>query len=337
MEQLTLRHSVTVADLETNLRDQRSAHGTALDRQEQDNERVVRHLKSEHEKKIKDADADHKAMIQALTTSQEEERNRLIGQLLVNQDNIQEWPDEKLKAKFLELQCIVGSIGSPQREELKFPQDIPVGPDLDPTGFFDRNKRGRGHFLVKRAVWAILCEHFFSVPFGFGVLGPENTQNELLSNFQEWRRLCRIGGPSQTEDAVDLTVFENDDLANRWRTISFRSIQDSGTVNLRSPIHELRAKNAASSTARIMQYLSAVASLTQHSINISVEDEVRKATQLAEEIALQFGVHPSKLLLRTADETWNGDPAPGLLKIGRDKNNTPTAQTVVPCKGSSDK
>ncbi|KAF2473742.1 uncharacterized protein BDR25DRAFT_341027 [Lindgomyces ingoldianus] len=351
IETLTLQHSTSMGDLETKMRDQRIAWETAFESQKQQNEQAIKRLMREHKREVDNMQnnytvetqtllSDHKAETTTMRERHEAERDRLIGQLLVNQDDSQEWPDDKLKARFLEMHRLVDSIASPQRQEFRFPADANIDSDLDPNGFFQRNKRGKGHYLVKSVIWGILQDHFFGMPFGFGAFGPGNVHEELLAAFNNWRRLCQGGENSDPIGSSDLNIFEVDRLANRWRTTTFQGVSHIGnedTGDSHSTTYKLMAKNRETSKAQIVNYLSAVAALSQNIVKPDVEEEIRQTTRQAEEIALQFGIHSSKLLLLSPDHAWSGDPAPGLLKFTPGKENGVSRQTIVHCKGSPDR
>jgi hypothetical protein len=117
------------------------------------------------------------------------EITKLVGQLLVNQDSNLGWPDDKLKLKFRELQRLIESVTSPRNKEFLIPPNQQLGPHLDPTNFLSRVGRGKSHFVLKSAIWAIFHEQFFFAPFGFGALGPGKAQRELMDVYSTWRKL----------------------------------------------------------------------------------------------------------------------------------------------------
>ena len=94
-----------------------------------------------------------------------------------------------------------------------------------------------------------------------------------------------------------LELFEQDDLANQWRKVTFQSM------------------------------LSVDGS--QRSIGYDIEGELSAVVEKAEALALQFGIHSCKLVLVNPSSSWSGDPAPGLVKISRDKNGASTSKVIV--------
>lgn len=132
---------------------------------------------------------DYENRIGKLKETQTTEVSKLVGQLLVNQDDNKGWPDDKLKLKFRELQRLIESVTSPHNKEFPVPPNQQLGLHLDPTNFLSRAGRGKYHFVLKSALWTIFREQFFSAPFGFGALGPGRAQRELMDVYATWRRL----------------------------------------------------------------------------------------------------------------------------------------------------
>jgi hypothetical protein len=117
------------------------------------------------------------------------EVKKLVGQLLVNQDDNLGWTDDKLKYRFQQLQSLINSLVSPRNKEYRLAPDSQVGRDLDPTGFLARTTRSKAHFLLQNTLWAILYQQFFSTPFGFGLLGGGEAQRKLLDIYMPWVEL----------------------------------------------------------------------------------------------------------------------------------------------------
>jgi hypothetical protein len=117
------------------------------------------------------------------------EVKKLVGQLLVNQDDNLGWTDDKLKYRFQQLQSLINSLVSPRNKEYRLAPGSQVGRDLDPTGFLARTTRSKAHFLLQNTLWAILYEQFFSTPFGFGLLGDGEAQRKLLDIYMPWVEL----------------------------------------------------------------------------------------------------------------------------------------------------
>jgi len=161
----------------------RRAHKKEIDRLES----VRLQEKRRYEDTIEALTIQHEETIHTLQTQHKKEQDRLLGQVLTNTDDSTEWPDDKLKWRFSELQRLVDSITSPQRNEFRLQSKEAIGNDLDPTGFIRRG--GYPHLLLKYNVWAILVDQFFAAPFGFGAFGPKRGQSELLRMYGSWRSL----------------------------------------------------------------------------------------------------------------------------------------------------
>jgi hypothetical protein len=137
--------------------------------------------------------------------------DKLVGQLLVNQNDSQAWPDDKLKVKFKELQRLVDLAVSPRHKEFQIPPNQQLGPDLDPANFLSRAGRGKSHYLLKSAIWNIFREQFFKTPFGFGAFGPGEAQGELMNIYFTWLKAldgsARTGGDPSRRDISGLLKY----------------------------------------------------------------------------------------------------------------------------------
>lgn len=129
---------------------------------------------------------DHRETLDKLHADHDTTTKRLVSQLLVNQDESANWPDEKLSRQFRELQRQINVITAPHNRELALPKGTRLGRTLDPFGFVSRAGRDRAHFLFKSTIWSILQDHFFSLPFGFGVFGGSKQQQYLLNLYSTW-------------------------------------------------------------------------------------------------------------------------------------------------------
>jgi chromosome segregation ATPase len=113
-----------------------------------------------------------------------DETDRLKGQLLVNVDKAKTWPDDRIKLRFKELKSKIEAMTSPSRLKLLREQQVHL--HFDSSGFLYRAGNSNVRFLVRSIIWSILYEHFFALPFGFGVLGPASEKNTLLKAFEFW-------------------------------------------------------------------------------------------------------------------------------------------------------
>jgi hypothetical protein len=148
-------------------------------------DRNINSLQQEHKSDLESLRMNHGREVSQL----KKEITKLVGQLLVNQDDNQGWPDDKLKIKYRELQRLIESATSPRNKEFLIPPNLQLGSHLDPTNFLSRAGKGKSHFVLKSTIWAILNEQFFCAPFGFGALGPGRAHRELMEVYSTWRKL----------------------------------------------------------------------------------------------------------------------------------------------------
>jgi hypothetical protein len=142
--------------------------------------------KKDHEAFIAHRDREHKVKM----AEKAKEINQLVGQLLVNQDEDRAWPDNKLKKRYQEVQSIIESITSPNKnKEFNIPKNLEPGSELDPTSFIASAGHHKFHFLLKSGIWEILRTQFFSVPFGFGAFGMGYAQRDALDSYFPWRKM----------------------------------------------------------------------------------------------------------------------------------------------------
>jgi hypothetical protein len=302
--------------------------------------------------------------LEALKADHKAEVTRLVGQLLVNQENNQGWPDDKLKLKFKELQLLIDLITAPRNKEFLIPPNQQLGQHLDPTNFLGRVGRAKSHFLLRSAIWSVFHEQFFSSPFGFGALGPGKSQRGLMEVYYAWRELFeeRTGTVPASFDHEAFAIFHQDKLANKWRAATFQCINAALTTSddtipaPDSPLARLSAKNVDQTVARIMAILTEVSNLSSSHVRVEMEHDIHQMVNLGSVIALQFGVHLAQLRIlvpsrgeqiqigESYQDCEDGDcykgsiygvdlvTAPGLQKIGDGKSDMSSSRTMVPCE-----
>ena len=175
IERLNSAHSDQVTALTVNHSEELQARETKHNDYKRDRDEYITSLNH-----------DHHATLDKLRAGHDMATKRLVGQLLVNQDESTNWPDEKLSRQFRELQRQINVITAPHNRELVLPNGTKLGRSLDPFGFVSHAGRDRAHFLFKNAIWSILQDHFFSLPFGFGVLGNSKQQHTLVDLYSTW-------------------------------------------------------------------------------------------------------------------------------------------------------
>lgn len=169
-----------------------------LEEKERDHNDEIAALKRDNEntrvsmgKEIRVKDREHAFEQERLKSHHEtqilthkEKNKRLVQQLLVNQDPNLAWPDDKLKFHYKELQRLVDSV---IRKALAS-KNQHFGLQSDPTGFLKRVGDGKARFLLKSTIWNILKDQFFSVPYGFGALGPGTAHQEIMNIYLTWKK-----------------------------------------------------------------------------------------------------------------------------------------------------
>lgn len=324
-----------------------------------DHSRALDEIKQSYEGKIGTMTQRHEKDIETMKQKFNNEKNRLIGQLLVNVDEAKSWPDDALKRRFKELQGLVDNMTSPVRVRLRLPEAQHIQLDFDPTGFLCRVPEEKAHLLLKSIVWSILYEHFFTLPFGFGVLGSIEQQNPLLDAFASWQTVVDGGHAPLSKTGEDFSIFRTSHVANSWRSMTFESA--FSVITSGNSSHAINA-TAQLSSANLDVAISRIASLfnsiSQYSTFKSPPspDEMRDTAKLAREIAFQFGVNPAHLRLLIPErgqvvqigaqynDYKNATDAgtlvkvdlvtlPGLQKLGHDSTGQVSGvMTIVPCK-----
>lgn len=163
-------------------------HSRNMSNSNEENSRALASLTQKHNNYLMEREAYFAQQSKNLETRHSEQVSKLTGQLLDNQDDNQGWPDDKLKFRFKQLQRLIEMLTSPRNMEFVIPLNQQLRPGLDPTNFLGRVGRKKFHFMLKSMIWAILQEQFFSAPFGYGALGPDKGQIELLNVYRTWRK-----------------------------------------------------------------------------------------------------------------------------------------------------
>jgi len=157
-------------------------------------------------------------------------------------------------------------------------------------------------------------------------------------------------------------LFRQSKSVNNWRSATFQCINEalkspSGQADAPgAPIAGLMLENINEIIRRIINVILAVSRLSGSSPRDDLAGEVRQVTELAQDLALQFGLHPAQLQLlmpRSMDEVQigadfhdceNGDcergtrclvdivTLPGLRKVGDGRSESESKNTLVPCE-----
>lgn len=189
-QNLTLRHEIE--SMAEQLRQASSENKSLLAKHAHDMEKLVTGHSRDHqvwESEKKQLLRDHKKTTIDANAKHTKEMNKLIGQLLVNQEDNLGWTDDKLKVRYSEIHRKIEAITSPRRKELHIPANQSLTRALDPSGFIGRVGAGKLHILLKSLLWNTYWKHFFSSPYGFGALGPTKGKAALLELLSTRQRL----------------------------------------------------------------------------------------------------------------------------------------------------
>jgi hypothetical protein len=308
IEELGIKHSAE-------LNDRQIEHQRVVESLTQNYDATVTSLTQNYDATVTSMNQEYKSTVTSMSHEYKSETDRLKGQLLVNQDDSKPWPDDKLKIKFNELRLKVDNIAAPARIRVNVPRGHQLPLDVDPTGFLRRVDSAKAHVLIKSRIWSVLYDHFFSLPFGFGVLGPAGEQNTLLMAYTSWYAVVEgrntpsestAFGSCVTENnmliipvpstAEDLKIFRTSEAGNKWRSATFQSA--FSTIVAATPSNHSTAgvsyKNLESAIQRMSRVFSAILQFSSLPCPTS-ESEIREIATLAREVALQFGVHPAYL------------------------------------------
>lgn len=182
-------------------------------------------LKSQHENDLKTRDSEHKAAQTKLEEEKEREIDEIVDShdaeteilkervrelatdLISQTDDYRPATDQGLRLKLQDLRNRIKNITVPSNlYRLSDAEGSSrLGGDgggsamnllpfeLDPSGFVARHESRDYQFILRSLVWKVLVEEFFSAPFGFGFLGPDEKQHpgrqQLLEIHRAWTRL----------------------------------------------------------------------------------------------------------------------------------------------------
>ncbi|KAJ4207592.1 hypothetical protein NW759_013993 [Fusarium solani] len=328
-----------------------------LDRRNAELEQTTRRLEAKqaemdqavrkHYEQIDKLVLDHSRDLGILETRLNNEKRHLQAQLLVSGDKSQAWPDEKLRTQFRELCRIVDNATATIATTVDISSQV-LSHRLDPDDSLSLVK-GRPHFWLRWRVWSVLQAGFFSLPFGFGAFGPDRGAAEITALYRAWR--SRLDGSTDP----DLDIFHSNEVANRWRSITFQTLAAAATDGGSGSLIQLGHNNVTHVTEQITSLLSVIAG---SQLQGGLQGEMRTAAGLAYELALQFGVNPARLVLLTVERSQavviggsNGfincddgeerrgqkvqvvmAASPGLQRIGDGRSETTQEHTVVPCE-----
>lgn len=115
--------------------------------------------------------------------------------LLDNSDDFRPATDDVLKVKYRKLKVLIDTITDPFN--LGVSGVTHLSNRLDPTDFLSREGNKFLRFLLRGVVWGIVMDGFFSLPFGFGALGPDAGRQQLLELYRAWLRIYSTSNESR--------------------------------------------------------------------------------------------------------------------------------------------
>ncbi|KAM7211659.1 hypothetical protein V8F06_012959 [Rhypophila decipiens] len=267
-------------------------------------EQEVAEVNNRHEQGVADLEAQHTAVVAELR----DRIDRLIGELMHNQPaESRAWTDEKLKGRMKDLDRLVSEITKPQQGRSG---PIIASTFQDTDGFLAREGTGSLSFLLGSMMWDILAEHFFSLPLGFGALGPGQGKEALLGVYKAWRVLVNATGNEEYEESF-VAIFTEDPEANKWRSATFESLMASVLQKDRSSLETPTARS--SSVSRLLSLYGTnikkaaggmekvLADVTGRECATTVKSRremILKAARLAAELGLQLGVQCARVELK---------------------------------------
>ncbi|KAB5583522.1 hypothetical protein GE09DRAFT_1212105 [Coniochaeta sp. 2T2.1] len=280
----------------------KAQHRYDFEQQQTDHSRTVRTQRDHYEQEITNQRAAYEQELQRKEVECAQRIASLEADLLSNSDDFRPATDDVLKVKYRKLKLLIDTITDPFN--LGASGVTHLSDRLDPTNFLPREGNKFLRFLLRSVIWGIVMDGFFSMPFGFGALGPDVGRQQLLEVYRAWHRLYSSAGeavsPFHTSDELD--VFHRDKEANKWRSATFQSIMAAvmpkpGGGRQASPAHAVAMgttydQNCARVERDILAVLNEVANGVVHS---ELQDSVPEIARLAGELALEFGAQRSQL------------------------------------------
>lgn len=210
----------TIGKLNDNIKTMKIRREDELRRINQDHNNAVEGINAQHQydlnKQQVDFDTQHKQdawtlqnhidhydrMLHDRQTAHEQEMQRkehecmqriasLEADLLDNSDDFRPATDDVLKVKYRKLKLLIDTITDPFN--LGVSGVTHLSHRLDPSNFLSREGNKYLRFLLRSIIWSIVMDGFFSLPFGFGALGPTGGRQQLLDVYRAWLRLYSAG------------------------------------------------------------------------------------------------------------------------------------------------
>ena len=148
--------------------------------------RELDNIRADHEHQMRVTASGYENQLEEQRTNLTAKINVLSDDIMIAQADSRAWTDEKLKKKFADMRLLIDQLTSPHTTG-SFRGSPAVRAEIDPEGFLDRGSMENSHFLLRKALWDIIFEYFFSSPFGFGAFGPGAGKAALVALYGSWR------------------------------------------------------------------------------------------------------------------------------------------------------
>ncbi|OIW27591.1 hypothetical protein CONLIGDRAFT_716048 [Coniochaeta ligniaria NRRL 30616] len=280
-------------------------HRYAFEKQQTDHAWTVQNQRDQYEQEMINQRNAYEQELQRKEIECAQRIASLEADLLSNSDDFRPATDDVLKVKYRKLKLLIDTITDPFN--LGASGVTHLSNRLDPTSFLPREGNKFLRFLLRSVIWGIVMDGFFSMPFGFGALGPDTGRQQLLDVYRAWQRLYAPDNESVSPFYTqgELEIFQRDKEANKWRSATFQSIMaavmpkaSSGgrqayqTQAAAMALGTTYAQNCARVERDILGVLNEVANGVVHS---ELQDSVPEIARLAGELALEFGSQRSQL------------------------------------------
>lgn len=190
---------------EAELRHIRDEHNSALDllngqhrydfeKQQTDHAWTLQNQRDQYEQEIVNQRTAYDEELQRKEIECAQRIASLEADLLSNSDDFRPATDDVLKVKYRKLKLLIDTITDPFN--LGASGVTHLSNRLDPTSFLPREGNKFLRFLLRSVVWGTVMDGFFSLPFGFGALGPDAGRQQLLDVYRAWLRLYSAGNES---------------------------------------------------------------------------------------------------------------------------------------------
>ncbi|KAK4676422.1 hypothetical protein QC764_400530 [Podospora pseudoanserina] len=176
---------------------------------------------------------------------------------------------------------------------------------IDAASFLEREGKGQERLFVKALIWAMILDGFFSVPYGFGALGPGGNGGPLFELYRSWKGIVEGDGSKDENGPLGQNEFGplyRDRYANSWRSATFQSIlyaaaaKDADGNSLATGV----SKTVQVNRQRVQDnMLAMLKSVCCGDVSKEIQEELTVAVGRASELAIVFGAHRANVCFST--------------------------------------